>query len=101
VGGLAKHEKKALTIVVDIHHHIYKLRCKDKSQVHMHLETQMQGQLAWMCVGLPDTDHVMVILGSLLKSYWPLINAILMSVTHSKVSLIPEKVIESLLDKLD
>ena len=35
----AKHKKKALTVVVDIHHHIYELKCENESQVCMHLET--------------------------------------------------------------
>ena len=67
----------------------------------MHLETltKMQEQLAGMDAGLPNNDFVMVILGSLPKSYRPLINAILMSATHVKVSLEPDKVIESLPDE--
>ena len=54
-----------------------------------------------MVAGLPDTDLVTIILGSLLKSYSPLINAISMLATHAKVSLMPEKVIESLLDEYE
>ena len=88
-------------IVVDIHCHIYELKYEDESQVHMHLETlmKMQEQLVGMCAGLPDTDLVTIILISLPKSYRPLINAISLPATHAKVSLIPEKVIESLLDE--
>ena len=99
----AKHEKKALTVVIDICHHIYQLKCKDESQVCMHLETlaKMQEQLTGMGVGLDDTDLVMVILGSLLKSYWPLINSISMSATHMQVTLVPNKVIDSLLDEFE
>jgi len=99
----AKHKKKALTVVVDIHHHMYEMKCKEKSQVHMHLETlaRMQEQLAGMGVGLPDTDLITVILGSLLRLYRPLINVISMSATHVKVNLMPDKVIESLLDKFE
>jgi len=58
----------------------------------------MQEQLAGMSSGLPDTDLITVILGSLPKSYRPLINAISMSATHAKVNLMPDKVIESLTD---
>ena len=44
----------------------------------MHLEAlvRMQEQLAEMDVGLSDTDLLTVFLGSLLKFYQPLINAI-------------------------
>ena len=99
----AKHKKKALTVLVDIHCHIYKLKCKDESQVHTHLETlvKMQEQLERMGAGLPDTDLVTIILRSLLKSYRPLINVISMSATHMKVGLMPEKVIKSLLDEFE
>src|SRR5882724_2485434 len=74
----AKHEKKALTTVVDIRHQMYEMKCEDESQVCMHLETlvRMQEQLAGMGAGLPDTDLITVILGSLPKLYWPLINAV-------------------------
>jgi len=97
----AKHGKKALTVVVDICCCIYELKCENKSQVCMHLETlaRMQEQLVGMGAGLPDTDLVTIILISLPKSYRPLINAISLPATHAKVSLIPEKVIESLLDE--
>ena len=99
----AKHEKKALTVVIDICHHIYQLKCKDESQVCTHLETlaKMQEQLAGMDAGLDGTDLVTVILGSLLKLYQPLINAISMSATHEQVTLVPNKVIDSLLDKFE
>ena len=100
-----EHEKKALNMMVDIHCRIYKLKCEDESQVQTHLETlaKMQEQLAGMCAGLPNNDFVMVILrlGSLPKSYRPLINVISMSATHVKVSLEPDKVIESLLDEFE
>jgi len=51
----AKHKKKALTIIVDICHHIYDLKCKDESQFCMHLETlsKMQEQL----VGMKTPQH--------------------------------------------
>jgi len=72
----------------DIHHHIYELKCEDELQVCTYLETleRMQEQLMGMGVGVPNTDLVMVILGSLPKLYQPLINAILMSATHTKKS---------------
>jgi len=61
----------------------------------------MQEQLDGMGGGLTDTDLITIILGSLPKSYQPLINAITMSAMHAKITLEPTKVIESLLDKFD
>ena len=67
----AKHEQKALNVKVDIRRCIYEMKCEDESQVRMHLETlvKMQEQLTGMGAGLPQEDLVMVILGSLPKSY--------------------------------
>ena len=88
----AKHEGKALTVKVDLWHHIYTMKCEDKSQVRTHLESlmQMQEQLKGMAARLADADLVMVILGSLPKSYRSLINTITMSATHLKVDLKPD-----------
>ena len=65
----AKNEKKALTVMVDICCRMYKMKCEDESQVCMHLETltRIQEQLTGMGVGLPDTDLITVIHGSLPK----------------------------------
>ena len=59
----------------------------------MNLETlmRMQEQLTGMGAGLPDTDLIMVILGSLPKLYQLLINAILRSATHARPALFPKK----------
>src|SRR5882724_9793880 len=99
----AKHEGKALTVKVDLQCHIYAMKCEDESQVKMHLESlmQRQEQLIGMTVGLADADLIMVILGSLPKSYHPLINAITMSTTHTMVDLKPDNVIENLLDEFE
>ena len=69
----------------------------------MHLESlsRMQEQLAGMGSRLMDTDLITVILGSLPKSYCPLINAITMSAMHTNVTLKPAKVIESLLNDFE
>jgi len=82
---------------------MYEQKCNDKSQVQMHLKSllHMQEQLAGMGMGLTDLDLVNVILGSLLKSYCPLINTISMSSAHAKVMLEPGKFIESLIDKFE
>ena len=79
------------------------MKCEDESQVQMHLESlmQMQEQLIGMTVGLADADLIMVILGSLPKSYCPLINAITMSAAHAKVNLKPDNVIENILRDLN
>ena len=63
----AKHEGKALTVRFDLQCHIYVMKCEDKSQVQMHLESLMwtQEQLKGMAAGLVDADLVMIILGSL------------------------------------
>jgi hypothetical protein len=60
---------------------MYEMKCEDESNVRTHLETLMrtQEQLAGMNAALTDDDLVTVILGSLPKSYRPLINAIAMS----------------------
>ena len=61
----------------------------------------MQEQLAGMGAALTDLDLVTVILGSLPKSYHPLINAISMSSAHVKVTLEPTKVVKSLIDEFE
>ena len=60
-----------LTVKVDMCRQMYKMKCKDDSNVCMHLEAllRMQEQLAGMEAGLTDDDFITVILGSLLKSY--------------------------------
>src|SRR6266481_4901695 len=99
----AKHEGKALTVKVDLRRHLYAMKCEDESQVRSHLETLMrtQEQLTGMAAGLADPDLVMVILGSLPKSYRPLINAITMSAAHAKAKLKPDNVVENLLDEFE
>jgi len=79
------------------------MKCEDKSQVQMHLESlmQMQEQLKGMAAGLVDADLVMIILSSLQKLYHSLINAITMLAIYSKVNLKPDDVIESLLDEFE
>ena len=56
----AKHEGKALTVKVDLWCHICAMKCEDKSQVWMRLESlmRMQEQLIGMAAGLADTDLV-------------------------------------------
>ena len=79
------------------------MKCEDESQVRTHLETllKMQEQLVGMGSGLPDVDLIMILLGSLPKSYCPLVNAITVSSSHARVVLEPGKVVESLLDEFE
>jgi len=82
---------------------MYKMKCEDESQVQTHLELllRMQEQLTGMGAGLAYANLISIILGSLLKSYCPLINAITMSATNAKVYLKPKKVMESLLNEFN
>jgi gag-polypeptide of LTR copia-type len=92
-----KHETKALTIQVDMGCRMYKMKCKDESNIHTHLETlmRMHEQLG-MSTALTDDDLVTIILASLPKSYHLLINAIMMSAAHTKAKLEPDQVIRIL-----
>ena len=79
------------------------MKCEDEANVHMHLETLMrtQEQLAGMNAALTDDDLVTVILGSLPKSYWPLINTITMSAMHAKAKLEPDQSVSMLIDEFE
>ena len=98
-----KHETRALTIKVDMWCRMYEMKCEDEANVRMHLETLMrtQEQLAGMNTALTDNDLVTVILGSLPKSYRPLINAITMSAAHAKAKLEPNQIVSTLIDKFE
>ena len=61
----------------------------------------MQEQLIEMGSRLTDIDLTTIILGSLPKLYCPLINAMMISAMHAKISLEPAQVIESLLDEFE
>ena len=69
----------------------------------MHLESisRMQEQLVGMGSGLMDIDLTTIILGSLPKLYHPLINTMTMSAMHTKITLEPAQVIESVLDEFE
>ena len=99
----AKHEAKALTVKVDMRRRMYKMKCEDDSNVRTHLESlmKMHEQLASMNAALTDDDLVTIILGSLPKSYRPLINTITMSAMHVKATLEPDQVVETLIDKFE
>jgi replication-associated recombination protein RarA len=79
---------------------MYELKCEDDANVHTHLESLMKmcEQLAGMNVALTNDVLVTIILGSLTKSYRPLINAITMSVAHTKAKLEPDQVVGTLID---
>src|SRR3979490_3562 len=99
----AKHEAKALTVKVDMCRRMYELKCEDDANVRTHLESlmKMHKQLASMNAALTDDDLVTIILGSLPKSYRPLINAITMSAMHAKARLEPDQVVEMLIDEFE
>ena len=82
---------------------MYEMKCEDEANVCTHLETLMrtQEQLAGMNAALTDDDLVTVILGSLPKSYQPLINAITMSATHAKAKLEPDQIVSMLIDEFE
>jgi hypothetical protein len=82
---------------------MYEMKCEDESNVRTHLENLMktQEQLAGMNAALSDDELITVILGSLPKSYRPLINAISMSGAHAKVNLEPDRVVGTLTDEFE
>ena len=73
-----KHEKRALTVIVDLWRRIYALKCLDEGNVKTHMETlsSMYEQLKGMGEKIEDSDFTTLILASLPKGYHPLINAI-------------------------
>ena len=99
----AKHENVALTLTIDMRRRLYEMKCEDDANVRTHLETMMQLQerLAGMEDGLSDREFITVILGSLPKSYRPLINAISLSVRHAQVELDLSAVVGSLLEEFE
>ena len=56
----AKHENQALTVKVDMRHHMYEMKCKDDSSIHMHLKDlmSMQEQLTVTNGGLTNDDFI-------------------------------------------
>ena len=74
----AKHEKKALMVIVDLQRRMYALKCLDEGNVKTHMETlsSMYEQLKGMGKKIEDGDFTMLILASLPKGYCPFINMI-------------------------
>jgi hypothetical protein len=79
------------------------MKCEDDAAMKTHLEELMklQAQLQGMGAGLPDDELVTVILGSLPKSYQPLVSMISMSTKMMKSPLEPMSVIDALCEKYD
>ena len=73
-----KHEKRALTVIVDLQCRMYALKCLDKGNVKTHMETlsSRYEQLKGMGKNVEDSDFMILILASLPKGYCPLINTI-------------------------
>ena len=98
----AKHETKALPVKIDMRCQMYELKCKDESNIHMHLESlmKMQEQLAGMNAALTNDDLVTIILRLLPMLYHSLINVIMLSVAHTKDKLELDQVVSTLIDKV-
>ena len=99
----AKYEHTMLTVKIDIHCHMYEMKCEDDSNVHTHLETlmHMQKQLTGMEAGLTNDELITLILGLLPKSYRALINAISLSTRHAEIKLKPDAIVTSLLEEFN
>jgi hypothetical protein len=71
--------------------------------VKSHLDElmKMYAQLEGMGTGIFDEELVMIILGSLPKSYWPFISTISMSAKMSKTPLEPTNIVETLIEEYD
>ena len=86
-----KHEKKALTIIVDLQRRMYVLKCLDEGNVKTHMETLSlrYEQLKGMGEKIEDRNFMMLILASLPKGYHPLINMISLQNCTSTTPLKP------------
>ena len=93
----------ALMVKVNMHCCMYELKCQDDANVRTHLEMLMwmQEQLSGMEASLLDDEFITITLISLPKSYWPLINMILLSATLAEVKIKPDTVTQSLFDKFE
>ena len=87
----AKHEKKALTVIVDLWCKMYVLKCLDEGNVKTHMETLslMYEQLKGMGENIEDSNFTMLILASLPKGYCSLINTISLQNCASTIPLKP------------
>ena len=84
-----KHEKKALTVIVDLQCRMYVLKYLDKGNVKTHMETlsSMYEQLKGMGEEIEDDDFTTLILASLPKGYHPLINTISLCASTTPLNL--------------
>ena len=98
-----KHEKKALTVIVDLWRRMYALKCLDKGNLKTHMETlsSMYEQLKGMGKKIEDGNFMTLILASLPKGYSPLINTISLQNRTSTTSLRPQVIMESSLEEFD
>ena len=73
-----KHEKRALTVVVDLRRRLYVLKCLNDLNVKAHIQllNAIHQQLKGMGEEISEKDFTTLILASLPKSYQPLINTI-------------------------
>ena len=89
-----KHEKRALTVIVDLWCRMYVLICLDEGNVKAHLEalSTMYEQLKGMGEKIEDSDFMILILASLPKGYCSLINMISLQNHTSMTPLEPHVV---------
>jgi hypothetical protein len=98
-----KHESKALTVTVDLRRRLYALKCLDDDNVreHVHTLNAMYENLKGMGEWISDADFTTVILGSLPKSYRPLINTISLQSRATPTAVSPQIVMETILEEFD
>ena len=99
-----KHENRALTVVVDLRCRLYVLKCINDSNIKVHIQSlnTMYQQLKGMGKEIGEGNFMTLILASLLKSYQPLINMILLQTrVNTAKPLKPSIVMESILEEFD
>ena len=98
-----KHKKRALTVVVDLWHRLYALKCLYDSNVKAHIQSlnAMNQQLKGMGEEIGDSNFTTLILTSLPKFYRPLINTISLQNYVSTKPLEPSTIMESILEEFD
>ena len=91
----ARHEGKGIMVNVDLCHQMQELKCKEDTDVHMHLEAMMMmyEELSGMG-GTPDPkEYLTILLGSLPKSYRVLLMPITVAASIAGKDLNPEDIV--------
>ena len=89
--------------MVDLWHRLYALKCLNDLNVKTHIQllNAMYQQLKEMGKETSNSDFMTLILASLLKSYWLLINTISLQNRAATKALKPNVIMESILKKFD